>query len=224
MERKSVNIFTIKWLGCTTSFITIIGKQGMRIFVNKNVFAIGLIFLISCYGYSQSKFEKEFRIKTNEVPSIALSFVDSMKFESRVKWFKEIGLNDISIEAKANYKKQPISIEFSGNGLFEDIEIEVKSNQLPVDVFSKLSGVISQRHEKYTIEKVQVQYTGDRNTVLQFMRENRKIPEGITINYELVISTKVDGNFRMLEYLFKQNGDYVKSNQILSNRQDTIDY
>lgn len=46
----------------------------------------------------------------------------------------------------------------------------------------------------------------------------------ITISYEVVISTKMDGNYLMLEYLFSETGEYLLSNEIISRRNDTIDY
>lgn len=57
-----------------------------------------------------------------------------------------------------------------------------------------------------------------------FLRENRNNSEGITISYEVVISTKMDGNYLMLEYLFSETGEYLLSNEIISRRNDTIDY
>ena len=125
---------------------------------------------------------------------------------------------------KAKYKKERYSIEFSDKGIFQDVEIEVKSNKIPDSTFSKISGFLSQRHKKYKIEKVQIQYAGDRNLVLMFLRENRNNSEGITISYEVVISTKMDGNYLMLEYLFSETGEYLLSNEIISRRNDTIDY
>jgi hypothetical protein len=224
MERESVNTFLILGVDCEASFKTFKSNRGMSILFKKNVLAISVIFLLSFQGFSQSKYEKEFRIKAKDVPSRALSFVDSITFDSKVKWYKEIGLNDVTIEAKAKFRKERHSIEFSENGIFQDIEIEVNPSQIPFDAFSKISGILSQTHKKYKIEKVQMQYTGGRNLVLRFLREDRNSPEGITINFEVVISTKLDGNYIMIEYLFSETGEHMESNQIISKRKDTIDY
>ena len=224
MEKEFANTLLILKNDCETSFKTFNGNRGVSILLKKNILAISVIFLLSFQGFSQSKYEKEFRIKAKDVPSSALAFVDSMTFDSKVKWDKEIGLNDVTIEAKAKFKNERHSIEFSENGIFQDVEIVVKPNQIPFDAFSKISGILSQRHKKHKIEKVQVQYSGDRNLVLRFLRENRNNTNGITINFEVVISTKLNGNYIMLEYLFSETGEYVASNQIISKRKDTIDY
>ncbi len=224
MERKSVNTRKDFDVDCVASFITVYGNKKMSIVIKRFVLVLSSILLIAFHGFSQAKYEKEFRIKAKDVPSGALNFVDSMTFDSKVKWYKEAGFNLVTIESKAKYKKERYSIEFSDKGIFQDVEIEVKSNKIPDSTFSKISGFLSQRHKKYKIEKVQIQYAGDRNLVLMFLRENRNNSEGITISYEVVISTKMDGNYLMLEYLFSETGEYLQSNEIISRRNDTIDY
>ena len=224
MERKSVNTRKDFDVDCVASFITVYGNKEMSIVIKRFVLVLSSILLIAFHGFSQAKYEKEFRIKEKYVPSVALNFVDSMTFDSKVKWYKEIGLNRITIEAKAKYKKERYSIEFFENGVFQDVEIEIKPYKIPYSTFSKISGFLSQRHKKYKIEKVQIQYSGDRNLVLMFLRENRNNSEGITISYEVVISTKMDGNYLMLEYLFSETGEYLLSNETISRRNDTIDY
>ena len=196
----------------------------MSVVSGKSGFVLSMLLLFSFYGFSQSKYEKEFRIKGESVPPKARSFVDSITFDSKVKWYKEISLDRITIEAKVKINNERHSIEFSENGIFEDAEVEIKPDKIPESVNSKISGILSQRHKKYKIEKVQIQYTGGRNEVLSFLRGDRNNSEGITINYEVVISTKMDGNYLMLEYLFSETGEYLQSSEIISRRKDTIDY
>jgi hypothetical protein len=224
MERKSVRPLVELEFDCAEPFKTFCGNTVLSMVFGKFVFLLGMIFLLSFQGISQSKYEKEFRIGAKDVPSGALSFVDSMRFDSKVKWYKEIGLNQITFEAKAKFKKERYSIEFSEAGTFQDVEIEVKPNKIPDSTYSKITGILSQRHNKHKIEKIQIQYSGDRNVVLGFLRENRVNPEGIILNHEVVISTKMDGDYLMLEYLFSETGEYLQSNQIISKRKDTLDY
>lgn len=224
MERKSVNTFLVCENYCAASLKSIHYSKFRSFLSGKPLMILGILLLFSLQGFSQTKYEKEFRIRLNEVPTLALSFVDSMTFDSKVKWYEEIGLNQITIEAKAKLNKEGYSIEYSENGIFQDVEIEVNPNKIDDGTYSKITGVLSQRHKKYKIEKVQIQYTGDRNIVLMFLRENRNNLKGITINYEVIISTKMDGNYLMIEYLFSETGEYMQSNQIVLNRKDRIDY
>ncbi|NCU32161.1 MAG: hypothetical protein EOM23_04340 [Candidatus Moranbacteria bacterium] len=189
----------------------------------RDVFIFVFIALIYSSGFSQTKFEREFRISRDDVPLNALSFVDSLSFNSKVKWFKEEGLTSNSIEAKTRFKRERWSIEFSEKGEFQDVEIEIKSTQIPTNVFSKISETMSERHQSYRINKIQVRYTGDRNAVLNFFRENRTNRRGITLEYEIVISSRLDGNFVLMEYTFSEGGSFLLAQQIIENRPYNID-
>jgi len=182
-----------------------------------------LFFLFSNNGFSQFKFEREFGITRKDVPSIALSFIDSLTFDSRVRWFKEEGLTRNSIEAKARLNRERYSIEFAENGYFKDAEVEIQPRSIPGIVYSDILSVFAQNYRRYKIEKIQIKYTGNRNTVLNFLRGNRKNPYGITINYEIVISTRIDGEFVSLEYTFSELGEFLQRERIIETRKSNID-
>lgn len=224
MERESLRTVPEYAVNCASSSEIVFGDGRKFIFILKFLFVTALLILSNSPGFSQSKYEKEFRIKESEVPLSALSFVDSMNFDTKIKWYKEIGLTQITFEAKAISNKERHSIEFCEDGIFQDIEIEVDSSKIPYSIYSKISELLAIRHKKYKIEKIQMQYAGDRGAVLRFLREKAFNSEDITISYEFIISTKMDGNYLMLEYLFSDKGEYVQSNQIVSKRKDTIDY
>ncbi len=190
----------------------------------KSVFIFHLLFLITLSGFSQSKFEKEYQIDRKQVPLIALSFVDSLIIESRVRWYKEEGLNSNSIEAKGIIRKEKYSIEFFDNGKFQDVEIEVKPSNIPGNTYSKILGILSEKHKWYKIDKIQQKFTGDRNAVLRYLREQRINPIGVTIEYEIIISTKTDKAFVLMEYTFSEKGDYIKYNKIIQTKNGNLDF
>ncbi len=191
--------------------------------MKKNICVCILVFLFSSSGFSQLKYEREFRIKRNEVPSIALSFVDSLTFDSKVRWFKEEGLTSNAIEAKARFNKEKYSIQFEENGRFNDAEIEIKPSLIPPDVNFKILSVFRNNYRRHKIEKTQINYTGNRNTVLAFLRHNRKNPDGIIIRYEIVISTRIGGEFVSMEYLFSGAGEFLRREKIIETRKSNID-
>jgi hypothetical protein len=186
-------------------------------------FILIMLFALSVHGFAQYKYEKESRVKKSDVPANAISFVDSISFSSSVKWYKEIGFNTISYEAKTKYKSKKHSIEFSDDGSFEDIEIEIESNEIPSETFNIISKYLSEKHNKYSIEKIQIQFSGNKNLILEYL-QNTRTSIGIVTNYEIVISGKVDGSFTMLEYLFSKNGEFIQKTQITLNRTENIEY
>lgn len=181
-------------------------------------FGLSMLLLVVLAAFSQAKYEKEYRIKRSQVPEIALSFVDSLGFNSRIRWFKEDGLSENSIEAKTRFRRERYSVEFSENGEFQDVEIQIKRNKVPANIISKIKAFFSSEYQGFNIEKIQIQYSGERNRVLNFLRENMKSPLGITMVYEMVVTVKKNGVFTLMEYTFSATGDYVQRKQIVERR------
>ncbi len=190
--------------------------------MNRLIPIVCLIFL-SVAGYSQIKFEKEERIKQDDAPVNAVSYVDAMELSGRIKWFKEFGYNKISYEAKTKHKGKRLSIEFSEDGTFEDAEIEIKTADIDKATFSTISDYLLRAHAKFKINKVQRQYSGDTDHIMNyFLREaDTKV---LIINYEIVITTKTNGAFAMYEYLFDKNGVFIQKSRVTSRMTDNLEF
>lgn len=178
---------------------------------------------LSFSALCQDKYEREIRIKTNEVPKKALRFVDSLSFQSKIKWYKEFSSNGYSFEAKTRKSHDKYSIEFSENGDFEDLEIEIDSLQLPKSGYSKMIDYFDSENSTYKIIKIQQQYSGNASAVLNyFLNEKRGIK--LIIKYEIVLSRKEEGTFVMYEYLFDEDGEFEKRSRIMLNMTDNLEY
>lgn len=182
-----------------------------------------ILIALTVHGRTQPKYEREIRIKEKEVPVSALSFIDSINFKKKVKWYRETGYEKTSYEAKTKSNKKRYSIEFSQDGTFEDIEIGIKRNKIPENVHSKITDFFRSEYNKYSIEKTQIQYSGNRNLVLENFRKMGGT-EGIKVHYEIVISTKPEDSYVMYEYLFSETGDFVKRSQIVLKNTDNLLY
>lgn len=181
------------------------------------------LFTFYLQGFAQVKYEKETRLKNKDVPARAKNFVDSMHFKSNVKWYKETGFSTSSFEAKTKFDDKSYSIEFSEDGSFEDIEIEIESNEMPSETSDNVSRYLSEKHPGYSIKKIQIQYSGNPKVVLDYFR-NKKSDIGLVTNFEIVISCKLDGSFTMIEYLFSGNGEFIKKAPIVLQRSDNIEF
>ena len=69
------------------------------------------VFVYSFSGISQVKYEKERRVKVEEVPSEALNFMQEFLPEKKVKWFYEEGTFGNSYETKFKKNGFKYSIE-----------------------------------------------------------------------------------------------------------------
>ncbi len=192
----------------------------MRYFIT-----IGMLLIFSigiCFSQNE-KYEREFRIKKNEAPSMSVHFIDSVFANHKIKWYKEVGLLDTSYEAKTKYHKKLLSIEFSKDGVFEDLEVTSNINEIPLPTQKKIHEYFSLMHPKYSIQKFQVQYSGDQYRVFEYY-VNTKNSQGIITQYEIIISTKNNGVYVLLEYLFSENGEYISNKLIKTKFTDNIEY
>lgn len=184
---------------------------------------IALCFFASSDLVSQTKYEKEYGIKSSEVPGKALLFMDSLQFNSRIKWYKEEGLTTTSIEAKTNYKRKKYSIEFDQYGVFEDAEVEVRWRRVSSAVRSEISEYLEEKYRKFQVEKVQLQYTGSPETVRAVLKGEpaRTAP---TIKYELIIVTRVEKTFKRFEYQFSDAGKFLEMSEVVVRNTDNLIY
>lgn len=189
----------------------------------KNIFLFFALLFFSVQGFTQYKYEREIRINRADVPENAQRFVDSMNFDSRIRWYKEIGYNRTSYEAKTNYKGERYSIEFLIDGSLEDIEIEIEPTDIPADTFANITDIFETEYESFNLVKLQIQYTGEPELMLDFFPD-RNPTDGIHVHFEIIISTRVDGSFQKFEYLFTESGDLVHKSKILLQNTDNITY
>jgi len=88
------------------------------------------LFGITFTSYSQIKFEKEYRIKEDQVPKQAAMFIKKAFDNIKVKWYKEESHEGKTIEAKTVVDGIKHSMEFDTLGTTLDVERTVKLSSL----------------------------------------------------------------------------------------------
>lgn len=176
---------------------------------------------------AQVKYEKEYRIDQEKVPGAALTFVADLEFEKRIRWYKEEGLEATSIEGKIKNRQtgNKYSIEFSPDGTFEDVEIEIDWKEIPRLLRDSICTNLTRSFEKFKIEKIQVQFTGMEVAVQQKIR-GRSIEPGSEVNthYELIAKVKKQKEVYRLELLFDLQGMLIRQDRLVSKNTDNLEY
>jgi hypothetical protein len=181
-----------------------------------------LLILFTINGFAQYKYEREIRAREKDVPANALQFVESLDFNKKIRWYKEIGINRISYEAKTRYKREKYSVKFTEDGTFEDMEIEMPYKDIPEEAHKKIEEFLQSEFGSFSIEKVQIQYSGNAELIRTNFRD--RAGPGINIHYEIVISAKQDGSYRLFEYLFTKSGGFVHKAKIIEESINNIIY
>ena len=96
-------------------------------------------FYFNCI-FSQVKYEKEYRIKNDEIPDNIKSYLKTVTFKNKIKWYKEEGLYKYTYEAKTSHNNLNFSIEFDSLGIIEDVEFKIEWKSVP-ELTKKTSAV-----------------------------------------------------------------------------------
>lgn len=165
--------------------------------------------LITSSTFSQEKFEKEYRIKQSDAPSIAQEIIEKWNFPKKVKWYAEESNDGKTFEAKTCYNSNRCSIEFSEKGNLIDAEITIKFSKLPSELKGIIKKSLSKRYQKFRIKKIQVQYSGDENSVYKEIFQLNKMHR-INSKYEIILKGKKNSKMNNYEILMNSKGKIEK--------------
>lgn len=184
---------------------------------------LGLVFCMFplCLN-AQVKFEREYRLKTQEVPLNAREYVDSFPFTKRIKWYREESLVGASVEAKTCFGGQRFSLEFDTTGVLQDVEVEVKFSALRQDVQAAVEMRFDADFKRWKIRKVQRQFSGSPDAVRRSSLEGASA-EGAKIQYEIVVRGLKDMT-ELFEYTFDQAGGMIAVERIILAPTDNLEY
>lgn len=189
-------------------------------------------FCISLGGYAQQKYEREYKINTSEVPQEALDFIKAFKGSKKVKWYQEQGLDSTSVEAKFKLKGAKYSVEFGDDGTLQDIEQTVSFKTLDQDIQEKIQSYFGKNHDAFSIEKVQLQYTGKPEFLLIWIKGSDfpRYPSMVTAIsdivrvYELVVRTRTKNKVLLFEYQFDEKGQKIAQKEIITRDTDILKF
>lgn len=179
--------------------------------------------LLIQFSFSQEKYEREIRKSENDIPKKAIDFINTLNFNSKIKWYKEFGLNSTSFEAKTKLNGRKYSIEFDSIGNLEDAEIIIKEAQIQDLIFRKIKSRLKTDKNKFKIGKIQIQYSGNNKSVKQKILNNENNAKLIT-RYEIIVTAKVNKKFQKFEYLFSDSGEFIQSKIIILKNTDNLEY
>lgn len=179
--------------------------------IRKLVFTIFCCLLFTTFLISQTKNEREERIKFNSFPKAAQIIVKQLPEDcKKLKFFKETDNERESFEAKFKYKKRRYSLEFSKTGQPEDIEVTTKFKSIKKKTKAAIRAYFDNEFLKTKIFKTQRQY------VLLNLENPSKVIETIldktthiAPNYEIIAEVKTKSDHTIREFTFNNLGELL---------------
>ncbi len=171
-------------------------------------------------GFSQTKFEKEFRISEELVPKSALDFIEKSGLVLPLKWYVEQSQEGKSYEAKTADKKHRLSIEFSNEGRILDIEKKVRLAELDTPQEEVIRSALTRRFKKFKIKKIQAHWRGSKDELLKILQKDGPLEQAT--HYEIVLRSKTDNEH--YEVLLTKEGEFSSVLRMLTGSFDNLEY
>lgn len=175
---------------------------------------------------SQTKTEREYRIKTDTIAENACVFINQSGFledKTRVKWFREESNDGTTIEAKFSQSGNDFSIEFSEEGELLDVEIEIPKDEIPEGTLKKIEQHLEEEFSKWKIKRVQRQWVGAEADVINSIKQ-KSVQEGVEENFELIVKGRSKDAKSYFEFLFDASGKMLRKERIVESASDILIY
>ena len=189
----------------------------------KRLLTIVTFIFFSSLCLSQEEGVKVVRIKAESVPDAAVQMLDSLIEGKKIRWFKTENDTLLSYDARAKHKGNKLNFQFSENGVYEKTVFGIKRKDIPTGTFKNLSNHLSNQYDKYKIGYTQIQYLDNINSLLIDFQsgQTEQSPE---IKYQIAVSVKEGGAWKMFEYIFDGNGQYIERSDLKFAMTDNLEY
>lgn len=180
-----------------------------------------LLFIAQMDG--QVKYEKEERIKTEDLPAVISSSFQAIPKGKKGKWYKETGLKSESYEYKAIYFKRQYSIEFSADGTLEDVEILLKKKDISDAVLEVVCEALRPQYQDFRVLKTQIQIRPPLAELSSLLSMPPPLDDR-TNTFELVVEVDTENGSELREILLSEESKIHSSKKIISGNQDNLEF
>ncbi len=172
----------------------------------KWIFLLMLLLLSVGFAAAQ-KYEVERRVDLQEFPASAVEYLQqAFPEKKKLKYYKETSQQGESYEAKFEWLGYRYSVEFGPEGDLQDVEREVRYRDLPGPVRRQMEVQWTKDFRRHRIDRTQEQMVDDR------------------LRYEIIVRGKDSNGVSYFEYLFEDDGAFVKRQKIVLPPNDVILY
>lgn len=173
-----------------------------------------LLILLLCLGQiamSQTKNEKEERVSLTDFPEAAQTLIETLPKDCRrLRFYKETDGEKQSFEAKFKYKRRRYSLEFSKNGVIEDLEVQSKIRAIDDPIRDNITNYFDATFTKSKLIKIQKQYIYNAEIEPElFLAQILSGTTSIAPNFEIVAEVKIEKQRELREFTFDSSGVFL---------------
>lgn len=191
--------------------------------IMRSISFLCLLLIGTTSALAQKKLEREFRIQQALVPEQAIRFAQTITGSHKLKWYREEGIDQISLEAKVKVEGQRFSIEFDTSGRIQDVELEIQLHQIPENTKLAMISALKEDFTAFKWEKIQIQYQGTEAVLLDyFATKQGDVPPNT--RYEVIVHGKQKRISDFYEWVFSESGAVLSKATIISRIADNLEY
>lgn len=193
------------------------------------------IFCSFCQAFTQvkPKIEHEKSVKKSDFPEKCIDLLKPILKESKSdKYYKEFDGENYFYELKTTYNSKQFSIKFTESGHLVDIEYVYDFEQLTESLKEEMSQFLKEQYKKHKIERFQLQYNpeidddreeeDDKDFLEDFLEMDL---DDLILHYEMEVEVLTyDGESKLLELLFDNQGSLIQQREVQRRDEDFILY
>ncbi len=185
-----------------------------------------IFFLVSVSLWGQTKNEKESRVQLTQFPEPAqLVLEQTPDAAKRTRYYRETDGEKLSFESKFKFNSHWYSVEFSAKGVLEDIEVLIKSHDLPERQRDAIESYLEANSNKFEIIKIQEQYRFETPfSGVEFLNHILEQRTNTASYYELIVALKIKKEWFLKEMTFDPDGRFINARTLQPDSYEYIMY
>lgn len=188
-------------------------------------FSVVLLFFCVITVAAQNKIEREHRILKSQFPEISYTKELLGNDIKKIKYYKEIGAQEVVYRAKFKKVKLQYQMQYSANGDLQNIGFRIKQVDFPFEAFTAINNQLVESFDQFKIRRMYQQYPvkskEDEDTVYKSAFMNLMVPN---MEYKLLVKGKKDNKKVYKEYWFSATGKLIKTRNMLPANFDRVLY
>ncbi|MBC8766480.1 hypothetical protein H4O18_00615 [Arenibacter sp. BSSL-BM3] len=179
-----------------------------------------LLLTLSLNCFSQTKPEREHRIKKSQFPSLefeALPLEDAKK----LRYYKEVDSSKTTYTLKFRKRKMHYHIDFNEKGTIQKTGFSVSEVDIPTDTYANINSFLRENFKQTKIKYIQQCYPGTSDDVLKNTFQNLILPHN---TYKLMFRGKKSDEREDFIAIFDAEGNLIKIAMALPANYDRVLY
>src|SRR5690606_19077222 len=125
-----------------------------------------LLLMLGPKCFSQTKLEREHRIKKAQFPSLESDIMILGNIRN-LKYYKEVDSSNTTYTLKFRKGRMHYHIDYNEKGTLQNTGFKVKEVDIPMETYARISAVLNANFDKVKIKYIQQRYNGSSKNVLK---------------------------------------------------------